>query len=146
MSEDDENIFCTSSLDRYAARPDSVEKLTLADFSSNYSPYYGSNNSTNEEHGENYDTDAESDEDEIRVQRVCNMPDVITLKNNLGKMRKRRRPCVIRFHKVRDNLEEKCRSMIMLYYPWRNEEEDLIGPYETRKEQIRSNKIGYDSS
>uniref|UniRef100_A0A0L8GT30 OTU domain-containing protein n=1 Tax=Octopus bimaculoides TaxID=37653 RepID=A0A0L8GT30_OCTBM len=36
MDEDDEDIFCTSSLDRYAMRPDVLEDMCFAEFASTY--------------------------------------------------------------------------------------------------------------
>ena len=36
MDKDSEDIYQTSLIDRYAARPDSLENLCLADFAANY--------------------------------------------------------------------------------------------------------------
>ena len=36
MDDDDENIFCTSPLDRYVARPDELENMSLAQFAATY--------------------------------------------------------------------------------------------------------------
>ena len=50
---------------------------------------------------------------------------IIVLKNELGEMRKRSRPCVIRFHKVPKlkSPEEYYLRLLQLYMPWRNENE-----------------------
>ena len=52
-------------------------------------------------------------------------PHMIVLKNELGEMRKRIQPWVIRFHKVskRKSPEEYCLRLLQLYIPWRNENE-----------------------
>ena len=52
-------------------------------------------------------------------------PIIIVLKNELGEMRKRSRPCVIRFHKVSKlkSPEEHYLRLLQLYMPWRNENE-----------------------
>lgn len=41
MEEDSENIYLTSLIDRYAARPDSLNDMCLADFAANYSHVRG---------------------------------------------------------------------------------------------------------
>ena len=45
--------------------------------------------------------------------------------NEIGEMRRRSRPCVIRFYKVSKlkSLEEHCLRLLQLYMPWRNENE-----------------------
>ena len=50
---------------------------------------------------------------------------IIVLKNELGEMRKRSRPYVIRFHKVSKlkNQEEHYLRLLQLNMPWRNENE-----------------------
>ena len=50
---------------------------------------------------------------------------IIVLKNELGEIRKRSRPCVIRFHKVPKlkSPEEYYLRLLQLYMPWRNENE-----------------------
>ena len=37
MEDESENIYLTSLIDRYAARPDSLDNLCLAEFAANYS-------------------------------------------------------------------------------------------------------------
>ena len=53
------------------------------------------------------------------------------LKNNLGRMYKRKREAIIRFHRFNreKELNKVCRSKIMLYVPWRDESSDLLGGY-----------------
>jgi hypothetical protein len=51
--DDDCDIFETSLLDRYAARPDSHSQMSLATFASNYSVNYGRNAQQNDAGGEN---------------------------------------------------------------------------------------------
>ena len=49
----------------------------------------------------------------------------IVFKNEIGEMRRRSRPCVIRFYKVSKlkSPEEHCLRLLQLYMPWRNENE-----------------------
>ena len=57
-----------------------------------------------------------------------NYPDRIKLIGGTF-MKKRKRCAVIRFHKPKrdKDAEDYCRTMLMLYYPWRKEENDLKG-------------------
>ena len=50
---------------------------------------------------------------------------IIALKNELGEMWKRSRPCIIHFHKVSKlkSPEEHYLRLLQLYMPWRNENE-----------------------
>ena len=52
-------------------------------------------------------------------------PNIIVLKNELGEMLKRSRPCVIHFHKVSTlkSSEGHYFRLLQLYMPWRNENE-----------------------
>ena len=34
--DDDENVYCKNIIDRYAARPQNLEDMTLAEFAANY--------------------------------------------------------------------------------------------------------------
>ena len=49
-------------------------------------------------------------------------PNIIILKNELGEMWKRSRPCIINFHKVSKlkSLGEHYLRLLQLYMPWRN--------------------------
>ena len=44
---------------------------------------------------------------------------------------------VYRFHKEKSEGEEKYRNLIMLYYPWRNEDLDLKANFESFKEHFQ---------
>ena len=50
---------------------------------------------------------------------------IIDLKNDLGKMKKRSRPCVIRWHKLSklNEPEQYYMTMLQLYFPWRCQNE-----------------------
>ena len=75
MDDDSEGIFMWSIHDRYVARPDELEDMCLADFAAKYST------GSDEASGKN----------------------VITLKNNIGKMRLRQKEVVIRTHRYSEN-------------------------------------------
>ena len=133
MDDDDENVFYKSPLDRYAARPNSLENMSLAEFSATYTS--GRMNGPEEEIDHIPDELEGSDDNDIGGNNSDNeYPKVITLRNELGQMRKRKRHCIIRFHKEKKEGEEKYRNLLMLYYPWRSETIDLKGEFASFKE------------
>ena len=73
------------------------------------------------EQSEDLNTDQHEHSD-INIQKI-------TLKNELGYMRKRKQEAVLRImgYKVHNNSEKYYHSKLVLYYPWTNEEELLTG-------------------
>ena len=63
----------------------------------------------------------------------------ITLTSGFGKMNKRRVEAVIRFRKYNKESEPSnwYRAKLMLYYPWYNEQTDLLGGYSNYEEHYR---------
>ena len=121
MDDDDESIFYNSLLDRYAARPNDLANMCLSEFAAFY-------------------TTGGSDGPDDAVDHLPDVPDdiagieyagAITLKNGLGKMKRRKRQCVIRFHKEKKEEDEKYRCLLMLYFPWQDESVDLKGNFLT---------------
>ena len=120
MEDDDENIFQTSLIDRYTARPATLNDKCLAEFAANYTTRNGQDVDE-----ESSDTLPKPDEGNEGKQQC------IQLNNDLGFMYKRKREAVIRFHKFNfAKLSNKVyRSKLMLYLPWRNENTDILGGY-----------------
>ena len=120
MDPSDTNIYAPNIIDRYENRPDELNEMCYADFAANYIPE---------------SADVVYEPDDIRsytkpVSNICEEePDLkvkkqtIKLKNGLGKMRKRQRPVVIRFHTVSKlkSPEEHYMRLLQLYMPWRDE-------------------------
>ena len=73
------------------------------------------------------------------LQRVNPLSKTITLTDGFGKMNRRKREAVIRFHKYNKNAEPSnwYRAKLMLYYPWYNEDTDLLGGYETYEQHYQ---------
>ena len=117
MHPDDTNVFASNIIDKYENRPDDLNSLCLADFASNY--VSKANVPIEPDEIKSYTVPVSNIED------VAPNPNVIVLKNEMGEMRKRSRPCVIRFHKISKlkSPEEHYLRLIQLYMPWRNEEE-----------------------
>ena len=91
---DDKNVFVSNIFDKYENQPDNLHSVCLADFVSSYI-------SKKVDH-----LSIEPDEIKSCTVSVSNVndvklnPNIIVVKNEPGKMRKRSQPCVIRFHKV----------------------------------------------
>ena len=119
MHPEDTDVFASNILDKYENRPDELNSMCLADFACNY---------VNKKVA-----DMKLEPDDIKsytipvsgIDDVQPNPKVIVLKNELGEMRKRSRPCVMRFHKVSKlkSPEEHYLRLLQLYMPWRNETE-----------------------
>ena len=124
---DDEDIFQKNIVIRYGVRPDSLEGECLASFASNYNVSYS----------DNYDDIDDSapqvleDDDDAEIGDRMRLPAKITLKDGSGKMYKRKREAVIRFRKFNIQKEKNkyYRAKLMLYFPWRNEDTDLLADY-----------------
>ncbi len=127
MVPEDEDQFCKNSTDRYSARPDDLEELCLAEFTANYDVDYSLKNP--------HTADAE-DHDPQQPDETSRLQPRIHLKHDMGVMMKRTREAIIRFHKYNyeKDKENYFRSKIMLYYPWRNEDIDLLGNYPSHQE------------
>ena len=120
MDKESEDIYQTSLIDRYAARPDSLENLCLAEFAANYITRSIHDN----EDGDTNDALPPAEDQQNSLSRI-------TLKNNLGSMYKRSQESIIRFHRFNHEKEaEKLyRSKLLLYLPWRDESSDLLREY-----------------
>ena len=131
-----------SLIDRYAARPDSLNNICLAEFAANYTTRTGAD----PEEGESNDAlPAPEPESTERCPRI-------QLKNGLGYMYKRTRETIIRFHRFNQEKEASklYRSKLMLYLPWRDESTDLLGGYmdfrshyEDKSDDILANEQKY---
>ena len=93
----------------------------------------------------------------MEVNETEGKSEIITLKDEMGKMRKRTRPCVMRYHKVSKAKDPELYYLILLqlYLPWRDES-DLKGDnatgnfstyqemYEHVADDIRPNILKHD--
>ena len=124
MDPDDTNIFSTNMIEKYANRPDNLDNTCYADFATTYI---------------SKNVKETPDDDDIRKYTnpvdfdVMDKEDdssIIILKNDLGKMRKRRK-CVMRYHKPSkfSSPEDYYMVLLQLYMPWRMEDE-IIGSFE----------------
>ena len=131
MEDDEEDIYTTSIIDRYSARPNSLNRMCLAEFAVSYIP----------------DKKAvEEDSDQEDLEETT--PGFIQLKNDLGRMRKRSKKSVLRYHHKSEakQPDEYYHSQLMLFLPWFDERTELLSlesyeqHYNDNKETIQQNR------
>ena len=128
LDDNDENVYCKNIIDRYAARPQNLEDMSLAEFAANYTYR---RESTNEVTHCKDDVSGGSDT-ELQFDDHISEESIINLQNGLGCMRKRKKKAIIRWHNfnIEKEPEKHFRSCIMLFKPWR-EESKLHENYKT---------------
>ena len=115
-------MFQKSLIDRYQHRPQQLSSMCLAEFAATYVVKYERN-----------DCDAlPAPESDVTSTQI-------TLTDNFGKMNKRKQQAVIRFRKYNKETDPSnwYRAKLMLYYPWFDEQADLLGQYATYEEHYR---------
>ena len=122
LEDNDTNVFQKSLIDRYQHRPQAFSSMCLAEFAATYVVKYERN-----------DCDAlPAPESDVTSTQI-------TLTDNFGKMNKRKKQAVIRFRKYNKETDPSnwYRAKLMLYYPWFDEQADLLGQYATYEEHYR---------
>ena len=125
LDDDDTNVFQKSLIDRYQHRPQELESMCLAEFAATYVV--------------NYERSDDNECDALPASESDITSTKITLTDKFGKMNKRKQEAVIRFRKYNKETDPSnwYRAKLMLYYPWYNEQADLLGGYSTYEEQYR---------
>ena len=123
LHDDDEDVFATSVIDRYAARPLALKDICLATFAVMYDVIQSSTQ-TEEIEGVNTQQDmynAENPETSTKIK----------LQKGLGIIRKRKQQAILctRRYKVHTEPEKYYHAKLLLYYPW-NQEDDIISTYQ----------------
>ena len=97
-----------------------MDDTCLAEFAANYTTRTG-DNLQSDDISDALPQPEQEDKGQPRIQ----------LKNDLGYMHKRKRECIIRFHRFNWEKEPQkvYRSKLMLYLPWRDESTDLMARY-----------------
>ena len=159
MEPSDNNIFQVNIIDKYANRLDSLENMCLADFGTTYIGKNSVEVSTGSDDIKNYTIPASAInvDNELPVDITEQLTSeqqatIITLKNNLGKMKKKCHPCVMHCHiESKSKNPEQCyMTLLQLYMPWRDED-NLKGTHHTFQEKyldvestIKSNFLTYN--
>lgn len=117
--------------DKYSARPRSIEHICLAQFATCYEMNRGGKRKDLEDEAEDNDDSPYKSEGAKIVSwdpdLETPLPTIIKLDKALGIMKLRCQPAVLRQHKYKEDLDphEYFYSQLVLYKPWRLEEEEL---------------------
>ena len=124
LEDDDTDVFHKSLIDRYQHRPREPHSMCLAEFAATFV--------TNHRNDDSECDTLPPTESEVTSK-------TITLTDGFGKMNRRTREAVIRFHKYNKDAEPSnwYRAKLMLYYPWYHEERDLLGGYDTYEQHYQ---------
>ena len=120
MDDDEEDVFATSIIDRYAARPPILGNMYLATFAVNYNVTQANN-----ELIEMQETGA----NELIETEEYDSCTKITLKDGLGYMNKRKQEAIlhVRRYKLQTEPQKYHHSKLILFYPWKNEDDLITG-------------------
>ena len=119
LDDDDIQMFQKILIDRYEHRPHTLDSICLAEFAANYVTSY------------KYEDNDDVLPNDETVELCENSK--IKLTDGYGTMHKCTHEAVIRFTCFNKDKEPSnyYRSKLMFYYPWHNEDVDLLGNYET---------------
>ena len=160
LDPDSTDVYSTAILEYYSKRPEILENLCLADFASKFQTINNSKKS-----GESKDKDVEYDNiEESEQNNDLNRGNRIQIrdeKNNLiCTLYERKIPKVIRYRRYQSNKDpiNYFREKVMLYVPWRDEDNDILNKdiealfrenkakiIEKENSYIKDNTIDYDS-
>ena len=128
LHDDDEDVFATSLIDRYGARPVSLQNMCLATFAVTYDVIQSSTKNKeidgcNDEEEEMQNTENDNSLTRIKLQKV------------LGVIRKRKQEAILhtRRYKIHTEPEKYYHAKLLLYYPWNNED-NIISLFTTYHE------------
>ena len=135
MDDDDENVFATSTIDRYAARPPISGNMCVAKFAVNYD--------VTQAHHE-FIKMQEMDANELSETEEYDSCTKVRLKDGLGYMQKRKQEAILHVarYKVQTEPEKYYHAKLILFYPGKNED-DLITGFNFIWSHTFTNKISY---
>ena len=122
LHDDDEDVFATRIIGRYATRPHALHNICLATFAVMYDVIQSSTK-TRETQNVNTEEDMQNTENAHTLTKI-------KLQKGLGVIRKRNRQAILhtRRYKIHTEPEKYCHSKLLLFYPW-NDEDDIISTY-----------------
>ena len=123
LHDEDEDMFATSINDRYAARPHALHNICLAAFAVMYDVIQSSRKTAAETHNVNTEEDMHNTENADTLTKW-------KLQKGLGVIRKRKQQAKLhtRRYKIHTEPEKYYHAMLLLYYPW-NEEDNILSTY-----------------
>ena len=131
LHDNDEDVFSTGVIDRYAARPLALQNICLATFTVMYDVIKSSTQTEETEDG-NTQEDTYSTENPETLTKI-------ELQKGLGVIRKRKQQAILctRRYKVHTEPEKYYHAKLLLYYPW-NHEDDIISTYQSYQDSYIS--------
>ena len=96
MEDDNDDVFTTSIIDQYSAHPDSLNNMCLTTFAVNYNVCCSVSKDDDIIGIGGADEEEVIDNDDIELENQSNMQPMITLKQKLGYMRKRKQEAILR--------------------------------------------------
>ena len=150
------NIESDNIVQRYSKRPRQLQRFCLSDCVSKVNVIYPKGNklpeNVDDKNDDSISDGSSSDENEDSEDGETpgnenSVPGLIHIAKNGTKYKYRNVPRVIRY--VRYNLkkdpENHYREQLMLFMRWRNEQKDLLGPFETYTAHNNSMKISLEA-
>ena len=149
MDEDSEDIHSQNLISYYQCRPKILEKYCLADLAAELRITVPKDTKyESQEFGQIDDDDDDDDDDKAEILDTSEAQEdsgnekiLLHLKNGvLIKQRKKFR--IIRYinYNIQTDMEMHYHEHLMLFLPWRNEDNDLHGGYSTYTEHYNSKK------
>ena len=132
------DIMSDNVIKRYSRRPKVLSNWCLADYVSQLDIIYPHEN-------DGFDVDNDDDkcnEDENEDNEELDDLETVTVLRNGIKIKRRKKSKIIRYVRFNKKSDEEnhCREKILLFFPWRDEEKDLMGNFSTYKQHYESMK------
>ena len=139
------DVESDSVIQRYSKRPKQLSKFCLADYVSKVDIIYPKGNKVPEKVNDKNDDDrgdsssSNESEDSLYVDNSQGSDLLYRTKNGI-KYKKRKVPRIIRYVKYnkKKDPENYFREQLMLFVPWRNEQKDLLGSFDTYEAHYNS--------
>ena len=132
-------------IQRYSKRPRQLGKFCLADYVSKIDIVYPKGNKLLQKVDDTNDDDSlvsssEDEDDDCLDDSNSQSSDLLFKSKNGTKYKKRKVPRIIRYVKYnkKKDPENYFREQLMLFVPWRNEQKDLIGSFDTYEAHYNS--------
>ena len=128
------DVIAPSPLDHYKNRPTAMEQVCLADFVACYS---SNNRATSNQPDSNPMIEADGEAEELLP--ISASGDTVGLPTSVGRYKLRKARGIIRWQNYdhHSNAYEYVRSIYMLFYPWRDEESEILSPTTPLADQVQ---------
>ena len=125
LCDDDEDVFATSLIDKYGARPVSLQNMCLATFAVLYDVIQSATKKEENDGGSDEEEERQNTENDNSLTRI-------KLQKGLDVIRNRKQEAILctRRYKIHTEPEKYYHAKLFLYYPWNNED-DIISPFTT---------------